>query len=344
MEKSLRVLVLSAFFGAVLTLLFFLPLLSHMSTHLSSREDGVLIAYLIHWVSSALLHHQNIFQVPFFYPYKNTLAYSDPFLSTALLNIPILFLTQNIVLANNVHLLLGTCFLFVGTALLSYELTDSLTAAFFTAITFTFSFFHFEQAVHLQTYLFAGTPFCIYFFLRWVREPRNIFLVAAALSFLYQALNSPMTGYFLVFMMAPFLLQKNLRQRLLQNKIFVAVVTCITVTIELWFYWPYVQVSKEFNYFLPFRDTPHFAQSLNIFFHPQIIILFALLLIFWIFRKPHQKRNIPIITMILIGAVCMLGPVLKFNDQTIKIFQLPIPLPYFLAYYVVPGFKSFVYS
>jgi len=37
----------------------------------------------------------------------------------------------------------------------------------------------------------------------------------------------------------------------------------------------------------------------------------------------------------------MLGPVLKFNDQTLKIFNLPIPLPYFLAYYFVPGFKAF---
>lgn len=37
----------------------------------------------------------------------------------------------------------------------------------------------------------------------------------------------------------------------------------------------------------------------------------------------------------------MLGPALKLNDQTFKIFGLPIPLPYALLYYLVPGFKAF---
>ncbi len=37
----------------------------------------------------------------------------------------------------------------------------------------------------------------------------------------------------------------------------------------------------------------------------------------------------------------MLGPALKIHDQTIKIVGLPIPLPYGIAYYLIPGFQAF---
>jgi hypothetical protein len=43
----------------------------------------------------------------------------------------------------------------------------------------------------------------------------------------------------------------------------------------------------------------------------------------------------------LIGAILMLGPTLKVAGQTFKVFRLPIPLPYVVLYYLIPGFKAF---
>ena len=48
-----------------------------------------------------------------------------------------------------------------------------------------------------------------------------------------------------------------------------------------------------------------------------------------------------LIILLILGFILSLGPVFKINEQTFKIFNLPIPLPYGIFYYIIPGFKAF---
>ena len=314
-----------------------------MSSHLPSREDGVLISYVITWESRALLLGKNIFQVPMYASYKNVLAYSDPFLSTGILNIPFIFFTSNSVLTSNLHLVFGTFIFFIAMMLLCIALFDSFPGALLSALTATFSEYHFHYLVHLHTYLLAGVPLCLLFALLWKRTSSLNALVLAAVSFLYQALNAPMTAFFLFFILLPFLSDKSLRVFLLAKKKIVFLLSISVLSLCTVFYLPYFQVSREFHYTRTIRDTAHFAHSLNIFFHVQTLFLGVICVLFLLTSRQTPKQRLPRIFLAIvgIGALFMLGPVLKINDQTFKFFSLPIPLPYALAYYIIPGFKAF---
>lgn len=326
-----------------------------MGTHLPSREDGMLISFLIYWVAHATQTGQNLYQLPIFYPFSQTLAYSDPYLTTGWLSLPLFWFTENIVLVHNVNLVAGTMAAFFGMYLLVEWLTKSKAAAIISALTFTFSSLHLHYIVHLHTYLIAGLPFSFYFFLRWHKSLRWRLLLGSAGCFLYQALNAPMTGFFLAFTFLMTLTQGNIRQQLWQNKIQVAVIGLATLILTLFVYQPYFEVSQEFNYNRSIRDAAHFAHSVNRFITPESLLLLSLMLILGY----RSRKVLPLInevksanppfgltlrTQFLIaalGAVLMLGPVLKVNDQTFKIFNWPIPLPYAVLYYLVPGFQAF---
>ncbi len=335
-----------------LTLLFLWPVLTHFSTHLTSHEDGLLISYLIHWVAHAIATGQNVYQVPFFHPFANTLAYSDPFFSTGLLSIPLLWLTSNLVIIHNIHLVIGTITTFMSMYFLSKLVTQSKAAALISALIFTFSSLHFMYVVHLHTYLIAGLPMSLYFFLTWLKTHRWHHLTWAAVAFLYQALNAPMTGFFVAFIFLILLIQKNIRHQLWLKKEIVLAVGLGVALICGVLYRPYFQVSREFNYTRSIRDTAHFAHSLNYFWQPESLLLLGLLASLWYRQRKiitpsaitADKPVLSLKTQVVIaavGAILMLGPALKINDQTFKLFGFPIPLPYAVLYYVIPGFQAF---
>ncbi len=335
----------------VLTLLFLHPVLTHFSTHLTSRADGIFISWTIYTVSSMLSLGKNIFHLPFFHPFSNTLAYSDPFISTAILSIPLLQFTQNIVTIHNFHLVTGTIILYISSYLLGREINYSKIASHFVATIFTFSPIHLHYLVHLHTYLIAGIPLTFLFLIKWISTNNWKWLVLANLAFLYQTLNAPMTGLFLGFSLVPFLLNKKVVSKVKQNILLVTTYLLATVSTIGIVYFPFFSVSQYFNYTRTIRDSAHFAHSFERLFQLDLMILYFILFIFWATKntlKKHlfnkdltifSKKTILIIA--LIGLVLMLGPVLKINGETFKIFDAPIPLPYAVFYYVIPGFKAF---
>lgn len=334
-----------------LTILFLWPVLTQFTTHLPSAEDGVLISYLIYWVAHAVSTGANVYRVPFFHPFTNTLAYSDPYLSTGLLSIPIAWFTTNLAIISNLQLVAGTVATFVGMYLLAKLVTQSKVASLISAVVFTFSSMHFHYIVHLHTYLIAGLPLSVSFFLKWVKTNRRSDLVWAATAFLYQALNAPMTAFFLAAVGGCLLFEKTIRQKLLTNWKFVLSLSLVVLAVCGVLYRPYFHVSQEFNYTRSIRDAAHFAHSLNRLANPESLLLLSLAGIAW-YRGRQQAKDLTqpktallsLKTQLLIaavGAILMLGPVLKVSDQTFKVLGWPIPLPYAVLYYLVPGFQAF---
>jgi hypothetical protein len=94
------------------------------------------------------------------------------------------------------------------------------------------------------------------------------------------------------------------------------------------------------------RDTAHFSVPITKLFSPEICI--PVVLIFWLLQKLRSEkiqlsalRKRTWVIIAVIGAVAMLGPVVKVGTHTLKLWDVPIPLPYAIAYYIVPGIQAF---
>jgi hypothetical protein len=351
--------------GLVLTVFFTFPLLTKFSSHLSSRQDGVLVAWLIDWGSQSLIENQNFFNAPFFYPYQNTIGYSDLFLPTAVLNIPIKFIQNfyhntfnltepqlnTLIFNHNLHLFLGSILTFWGQYLLGLYLFKEKKLATLSGIIFAFSNMHLDYMAHLHVFLVAGIPFYFLFLFKFIDTKKTKYLLLTSLAIIYQLLNSPMSGLFLIVMSLISLVNKNIRKTLWENKKLISLYILSSALLVGFFYLPYFSVTKQFSYTRTIRDSAHFAFSLNKFLLPEIIFYLGLLFTLIKIKTKEKKVNINknklpkyfliFLLFTILGALLMLGPALKINDQTFKILNIPIPLPYTLFYYLFPGFKAF---
>ena len=97
---------------AVLTFLMALPFsLSPGSRVLADVPDAHMFIWTLAWDTHAFLHQPlHMFDANIYYPFANTLAYSENLIGSAFFAAPIIWLTGNLVLAMNLTALL-TCVL-----------------------------------------------------------------------------------------------------------------------------------------------------------------------------------------------------------------------------------------
>ena len=312
-----------------------------LASHLFSVTDGLFVAFTIDWVSSALLTGQSIWAAPLFYPQTHALAFSQPFFTSGVINLIFKLFSDNIILNSNLLFLLFTLLNFISSFFLAKLLFKSNLLAIFTAILFAFSPLLLFFKIHLHIYLLWGINFSLYFFLKFIKIEKKINLSWAAFFFLAQALNNPETAYFLGFIYAIFLFSRKVRLVLRKNWQFILLVGLLTFLTLFIFYWPYWQVSQQLNFKRSIRDAAHFSAGLEKLLDPNI--LFFSFLVMFLFKKQKNKftyQNI-FLAITVLGLIMMLGPVVKINQHTLKIFSLPIPLPYTIFYYLIPGFNAF---
>lgn len=341
MIKPLRGLLI----GMILTAVFLWPILGRLNSHTYSRQDGVLVAWLINWGSQSLTSGQNFFDAPFFHPYQNTIAYSDLFLPTAIFNIPLILSgSSNIIFNNNLHLIVGSVAVFFCQYLLGRELFKKESLAILSGVIFSFSHIHLDYAAHLHVFLIAGLPLAIYFLLLFEKTGKNRYLFGLTLACLYQFLNSPMSGYFVAISLIILLaLKKTIREKIFKSwKTIVSLILGCGLLLGF-FYWPYFQVKSQFEFVRTIRDAAHFAFGLEKIVEPEMLFLItAITGLFITLNKKTSKNWLILFTSLtMTGLFLMLGPALKIYDQTLKIFDIPIPLPYAIVYYLIPGFQAF---
>jgi len=335
------------FWGIILTAIFLWPTLTHFSTHLPSDQDGLFVIWTVNWISQALTAGLNFFEAPFFYPFHQTLAYSQPMFSQGLLNIPLTWFTTNLVIMSNVHLIAGSVLGFMAMYWLIFDQTKSKFAAGLASLIFSFGLWHAQYLVHLNTYAIAGIPAAVWAGRRYLTTQNYGHLLLAAIFCLYQMLNDPMYGFFLLVILSTIFFNKKSLQ-LIKVKISEISLTLLGVAIIVFaFYWPYWQVSEQFHYVRTIRDAAHFALSIDQLFNMQLAGLYGLILILGYLASRHLKKPelkkliLPSLIVLCLGLILALGPVAKWHNQTIKIFDWPIPLPYAVTYYLVPGMKAF---
>lgn len=348
-----------------------------MGNTATGAGDELLIAWIHNWVNYALTTNPtSLFDANTFFPYHNTLAYSDLFITSSLLSfIPLKIIGQPIA-AFNFTFISSLMLLGFSVYLLSYYLTRNFFASLFAGVLIIFSPAVLDKKVHLQILAVEWVPLAILFFIHFLKSNRTKFLAISLLFFLLQTYNSFMPGYFIVFFITIYLAQLFFIKRLTFLKLFLRkniLLFLVSISLLVPIIIPYYKVSYEFNASRDIKDSIHFALQPEDFIngneHTRLQIVlnridsiehipanaetkpgylgFAMTILsffaFIYFAKKIKKNSVLINSFLytaLLGLLLSLGPFLHLARFTIH-RPFPIPLPYLLFYYILPGFAGF---
>jgi hypothetical protein len=136
---------------ALASVVFTWPLARQMQDTLISWGDPVFQTWTLGWNWHALRTDPlGIFDANVFYPWRNTLAYSDHLFGQTLLALPVLALTGNAILADNIAVL--TAFFLSGLAmyLLVYDMTRSRAAGVLAGLAYAYAPSRMAHLEHLH--------------------------------------------------------------------------------------------------------------------------------------------------------------------------------------------------
>jgi hypothetical protein len=177
---------------AILTIVMALPFsLSPGSRVLADVPDGHMYLWTLAWDAHAFLNQPwRIFDANIYYPYANTLAYSENLIGSAFFAAPIIWLTGNIVLATNLTALLSCVLCGVGAFVLGRRLHLSLGGAFICGLIFAFAPPRFIRIGQLHMTAVQWIPFSLAFLHGYFESGRRRDLLLAVGFFSLQALSS----------------------------------------------------------------------------------------------------------------------------------------------------------
>jgi hypothetical protein len=282
-----------------------LPARAATATIAQPFGDPLLNAWTLAWDADRMIHGFSGFWTGlFFYPYPDTVAYSEHLLGIAVFTAPVQWLTGNPILAFNLAMIGSTVLAGVGMFLLARELTGRADAAFIAGIAFACSPYRAAQVSHLQTLVSGWTPIALYGLHRFLctRSTRALSLFVAA--FVLQGLSN---GYFLYFAAVPVavvtlhgLWQKRRTVRHRAPPLAAAAVAIVAAIAPV--AWAYIRVRREQGLTRSPSDVLHYSPALDAYGHVSARV--------WAWAHvlptgPHEHELFPglIIVLLALGAV-----------------------------------------
>ena len=185
---------------AVLTFLMALPFsAAPATTILGDVPDAHMYLWTLAWDSHAFLNQPlHIFDANIYYPYANTLAYSENLIGSAIFAAPIIWLTGNIVLATNLAALMSCMLCGTGGYLLARRLQISVGGAFICGLIFAFAPPRFIRMGQLHMTAVQWIPFSLAFLHTYLDHGRRRDLLLAVGFFSLQTLASGHGAAYLV--------------------------------------------------------------------------------------------------------------------------------------------------
>jgi hypothetical protein len=185
---------------AALTVLMTAPLSLHPATRVASTgADTELMLWTLAWDAHAILTHPlSIFDANIFFPFHDTLAYSENLIGSLVVAGPVIWLTHNPVLAMNLVVLVATILCGFGAYLLGRRLGFGEPAAIICGLVFAFvppRLSRLDQ-VHIAT--IQWIPFALAYLHSYLTSSRARDLRVAIAFFSLQALTSGHGASFLV--------------------------------------------------------------------------------------------------------------------------------------------------
>ena len=177
---------------AVLTFLMALPFsLSPGSRVLADVPDTHLFIWTLAWDTHAFLHQaMQIFDANIYYPFANTLAYSENLIGSAFFAAPIIWMTGDPMLAMNLVALLTCVLCGTGAYLLARRLHLGVGGAFICGLIFAFAPPRFIRIGQLHMTAVQWIPFTLAFLHTYLERGTRRDLLLAIGFFSLQALSS----------------------------------------------------------------------------------------------------------------------------------------------------------
>jgi hypothetical protein len=171
------------------------------STMAAPFGDPLLNAWILGWDADRLRHGlSGLWTAPAFYPYPDTLAYSEHLLGIAVPLAPIYWVTGNAVLLYNVALIGSFALAGIGMYLLARDLTGRRDAAVLAALAFMWCPNRAPQVTHLQVLMNGWMPIALWALHRYFATGSRRALAGFVAAFVVQGLSN---GYFLFFLAVP---------------------------------------------------------------------------------------------------------------------------------------------
>ena len=333
--------------------------------------DPLFMSWLVSWNDGWFLSPggslAGLFNTNIYYPYENTLAYSDLMLVPSLLVLPVYYITRNPIVTVNALLLLELAGTALAFFLLARYLTKNTSAALIGGFLYAFSTYHLAQIGHVQLHADAFLLLMLLFLHIWLDGRRSRHLVLAffmlwlqALSSWYYAIYGAMAasifiGYFLLF--------RGIR--LDRRRAAAFALTLVVFALAVYpFVSPYLQLNRSMPAFeRNFAETAFYAADLSdyVMTVPQTwlwgrliglakpgvedilwpglaVIILAFIAVKGLAQKVAKREpegQIKLYYLILSWSafVLSLGPYKNF-------FGRVVPLPFIMPFALVPGFKA----
>lgn len=265
-----------------LTIVMTNPLVLHLANAVEDTQDALLNTWIIAWVGHALITDPlNLFNANIFYPYPNTLAYSETMLPQGLFALPFNLAFDNTVIGHNLVLLASFFLAAYAMYLFVFDLTCNRGAAIIAGTIFAFNPYNLGNLAQVQLLSFGWMPFVMLWLRRlptadralrfgvWDLRLRICFLFA--LFFSLQALSSFyyafLAGFAVTLYIAWFFVTHHDSRFTFYSLRFthLAISSFIVAIIVVPFFLPYLQVQREMGFERQVSESEPFSASLKLF-------------------------------------------------------------------------------
>ena len=181
----------TAVYGALTVLLTYPLPFKAGTTLIGSDPDIDLFMWTLAWDTHAFIHHPlSIFDANIYYPFRHTLAYSENLIGSAVFAAPVLWVTQNPVLALNAVTLVSLVLCALGGYVLGRRLGLSHAGAFICGLVYAFAPARFFRLSQLHLTAVQWIPFTLAFLHGYLDRGRRRDLWLALAFFSLQAITS----------------------------------------------------------------------------------------------------------------------------------------------------------
>src|SRR5581483_12437574 len=151
----------------ILTLVLTNPLALHVWNAVEDKQDALLNTWITAWVGHALITDPlNLFNANIFYPYPNSLAFSEILIPPSLFALPITLAANNSIFGYNLALLAMLWLDAFGMYLLVFDLTRRREAAWIAGAIYAFNPFNLGNFAQLQLLTLGFLPLALIFLRR----------------------------------------------------------------------------------------------------------------------------------------------------------------------------------
>ncbi len=178
-------------FFLVIVCVYTYPLVLHPDRYLRGYNDPYLFTWMLVWVARTLFSNPlHLFDTNIFYPYSNTLAFSEPLIvPAALVASPVLALSGNPILAYNVTLLFFQALCGWSAYYATRRITGSEAAGLLAGIVFCVSPFRTGYYNFLNIHLSFAVPLAFVAFVYFLEHQRSRYLLVALALLWMQAIT-----------------------------------------------------------------------------------------------------------------------------------------------------------